>query len=77
MSAARLLGIAFRSAGQQAMAANALRQLVVLAEEESGGESLNVAVALTTLGMTLIGSPPFVPTEADVADAIRVLERSL
>ena len=74
--AARLLGLAYHAAGQQALAVRDLRECVRVAEETYGTpEHPAVAVALASLGMVLLDSEG--QDNAPVSEAIRCLERSL
>jgi tetratricopeptide (TPR) repeat protein len=73
--AARLLGLAYHAAGQQALAVRNLRECVRVAEETYGPEQPAVAVALASLGMVLLDSEA--QDNAPVSEAIRCLERSL
>lgn len=73
--AARLLGLAYHAAGQQALAVRHLRECVRVAEETYGPEQPAVAVALASLGMVLLDSDA--QDNAPVSEAIRCLERSL
>ena len=73
--AARLLGLAYHAAGQQALAVRNLRECVRVAEETYAPEQPAVALALASLGMVLLDSEA--QDNAPVSEAIRCLERSL